>query len=140
MMEPVYYRTKEGCVPVKEYFLSQYLSDKCNSKKNKNFQKIDSIIKLAAEKNGIPGGRFSSFLHGYDFQELIIEESDKHVRVLYFCYCKEKLVLLNAYYKPKLYEKARGRNVRREIEEINKKTEGYYKDFINNPNQYEIYL
>jgi phage-related protein len=121
-------------------YLSEYISKKkLNEKRIKILAKMDSVIKLTAEKNGIPGGEFSSDVIGYDFQELRIPDGSTLVRVLYFCYHRDKLVLLRVYDKPKLYEKAGKQRVDKKIKENNDIAQKYYEDFKKNPNQYEKY-
>ncbi|MCX6702337.1 MAG: hypothetical protein NTW60_00475 [Candidatus Wolfebacteria bacterium] len=137
-MEPVYYRTKSGALPVKEY-LSRYSrlkkdQDKKVTEKLRKFFKIKSVIKHATENNGIAGGEFSSPLLNYPFQEFRIPENDRVVRILYFCYERAMLVLLNAFDKPKIYEK--GKQHRKNEKEY-KVTKCFYDDFVKNPNQYE---
>lgn len=143
-MEAVYYHTKSGTVPVKEY-LDKYIPNKEDDQKTKeskirNHLRINSVIKLATEKNGIPGGGFSSPVSGYKFQKLKIRENNEsQIRILYFCFNEEKLVLLNVWEKPKLYGKIKRKKEKLKEKKICEITKGYYDDFIKNPNQYEKY-
>lgn len=145
-MEVVYYRTKAGQAPAKRY-LSQWNKkpkddEETLNKKVKKFAKIDGMIKLAAERKGMLGSKLSAHLRGYSFQELRISgvlEGEELVRVLYFCYKGNQLVLLNAYDKPDFYEGAQKKKIEKEIEKIHKKTQTYYDDFIKNSNNYEKY-
>ncbi len=143
-METIYYRTKDGYVPAsaflsRRYGISNNDDKKTQVNKSKKFAKVRIIIKIATENGGIAGGSFSSSLIGYSFQELRIQEGNRLVRILYFAYHKEKLVLLNAYDKPNLYEKNGKKKVEKEIEVIHKQTQEYYEDFLKNPNRYEKY-
>jgi phage-related protein len=144
-MEIVYYRTRDGRCPVKEYLSSRYGigedkdSAQAQFNKVKRLAKIDSVIMLAADKRGVPGGNFSSSLIGCDFQELRITEGNELVRILYFAYKKEILVLLNVYDKPDLYEKAGKNEVNKRIEQMHQQTKIYYEDFLQNSNHYEKY-
>lgn len=141
-MEIFYYRTKEGDIPVRDYFADRYgirEGDEVGAQhdKEKKFVKINMVIKMAAEQRGFAGGEFSSPLAGYDFQELRIKEGDDLVRILYVAYHGEKLVLLSAYDKPNRYEKAKKRKVDRKIESMHRQVQIYYEDFLSNPTNYE---
>jgi phage-related protein len=144
-MEIICYRMKTGRSPAKEYISSRYGINE--SKDNKRMQankvkrltKIDNVITMAAEKRGRPGGDFSSSLIGYDFHELRISEGDELVRILYFAFQGDRLVLLNAYDKPNLYEKAGKKEINKKIQRIHEQTKLYYEDFLKHPDQYEKY-
>ena len=51
----------------------------------------------------------------------------------------QQIVLLNAFEKPNDYEKGLKKKVDRQYEKILIQTQGYYKEFINNPKNYEEY-
>ena len=131
-LDIVCYCTKSGVVPIKDFF-QQY----AYSEKIKELARIRAVIKITAERGGIAGGQYSSPLQDYDFQEMKIKEGENLVRILYFCYHEEKLVLLNALKKPNLYEKAKKNRVKKIIAKTHEETQLYYEDFINNPTNYE---
>ena len=86
------------------------------------------------------GGEFTSHLKGdYDFQEIRVKEGDNLVRVLYFCYHQEKLVLLNAFEKPSQYQKNKKKVIDKMIKDELNKAKEFYKAFISNPELYEKY-
>src|SRR3989344_1606892 len=126
-MQIVYYQTKSGRLPTREY-LSKYDPTKPND--YKKLAKVDSVIRLAAERGGRPGGDFSSSLQNYDFQELKIPEGERLVRIPYFIFRKEKLVLLNAFDKPKLYESGKKRKVDLNIHLFYEEANRFYKTFL----------
>ncbi len=143
-MDIIYYCTKNGHVPAKDYLVPRYGiggddDAKTRAHKVKILAKVEGIVKMAANKKGIIGEPYSSALHGYDFHEFKIDEGNELIRILYFAYHQEKLVLLNAYDKPVLYEKARKKKIQKKIEDINQQTQIYYEDFIKNPDHYEKY-
>lgn len=143
-MQLVCYKMEDGSVPIKDFFW-RYVPNKADSQKNilkkqRAYSKIKSIINLTLEKKGLAGGEFTSHLKGgYDFQEIRIKEGGNQVRVLYFCYHQEKLVLLNAFKKPSLYQKGKKKAVDKMIKDELNKAKEYYKSFISNPNLYEKY-
>lgn len=138
-----YYNTQLNIIPVKE-FLKRYIPTKNDNSKHldhkiKIFALIDKIIKHTAENGGVPKEPFSSWLHGFNFFEIKCRDGDKLIRILSFRYNNEKLVLLCAYEKPKLYQKGGKKKTVRSIEKENRKAQGYYEDFIINPQNYEEY-
>lgn len=141
-MEVVYYFDKEqGFSPVKKYF-EQYIvtnGDKSKDIEYKNYihasirAKIDH---LAGEHNGVPIPGYSERSRGYSFFKIKqAKNKDIVIRILYFCK-NNKMVLLNAFEKPRHYDKNRER--KRE-EKHYKKTDEYRNKFIKNPNNYEKY-
>jgi len=145
-MEIIYYQKQDGHVPVEEYLEQQYEvlesdSKKVRNDKMKRLAKLEAVIKNAAQNGGVAGGMFSAPLNGYAFQELRIREGSQNrlVRILYFSYSRKKLILLNAYDKPDLYEKGGKKKIDKEINDVHRVTNQYYKDFLQNPNQYKKY-
>ncbi len=145
-MEIIYYRSGSGSCPARDYMGLRYgirSGDKqrVRDSKAKQLAKIRAVIQMAADKNGRPGGIFSSSLDGYNFHELKSSEGNKNekLRVLYFSYHGSQLVLLNAFDKPDLYEKGKKKKIDKKIELILKLTKTYYDDFLKNPDHHEKY-
>ena len=111
-MNIVYYYNKElQWFPVKK-FLAKYAclpkdSARVRDKKVKVLAFIDQSIQFIAEHKGKPIPPIAKTIRGYKFHELRIKEGNKLIRILYFAYHKEKLVLLNAFEKPELYQKGK---------------------------------
>ena len=143
-MQLVCYMAEDGSVPIKE-FLWRYVPGNKDSQKNilkkqRAYSKLKSIIDLTLERKGLVGGEFTSHLKGdYDFQEIRVKEGDNLVRVLYFCYHQEKLVLLNAFEKPSQYQKNKKKVIDKMIKDELNKAKEFYKAFISNPELYEKY-
>lgn len=142
-VEIVYYRLSTGFIPVKNY-LSKYQplpqdKEKTQQKKIKSFSKIEFLINKAAENNGFIGGEYSCSVSGHSFQKIRIKDGNNLIRVLYFCYLGEKLVLLNAYDKPDLYDKGKKKKIEKIISQKMNETQIYYQDFTKNPKKYEKY-
>ncbi|KKW10162.1 MAG: hypothetical protein UY48_C0047G0008 [Candidatus Gottesmanbacteria bacterium GW2011_GWB1_49_7] len=143
-MQIIYYKQENGYAPAKAYLVSRYSHSEGDDKKTinnklKRLAKADLVIKNAAENGGIARGTYSARLIGYPFQELRSSEGDDEVRILYFPYRKEKLVLLSAYDKPDKYEKAEKKKIDKKIRDTHEQTKKYYEDFLSNPNHYEVY-
>jgi hypothetical protein len=140
-LEIVRYRTKTSYCPIDDYFkkYNVYENDKLQQKKLKTFAKIEWVIKAAANNKGIVGGQFSAPVAGYDFQEFRIKEGDNLVRILYFCYFRDKLVLLDGFDKPDRYEKGKKKRIEKMIDEKYNQAQKYYEDFLKNPQNYEKY-
>ncbi len=140
-LEIVRYRTISGFVPINDYFTKfvPASEDKPGqiTKKLRAYTRIKTVIIAAAENNGQVRGDFSSDLKGYNFHEFLIRDGTNQIRILYFCYHNEKLVLLNGFDKPSLYEKGNKKRVNNFIEKKLAETDKYYNDFINNPKNYE---
>lgn len=142
-MQIVYYYDKQlHIVPVKE-FLSKYSLKAVDSKKQelhkvKVLAFIDQTIKFIAENKGRPIPPTARALKGHKFHEMRIKDGSNLIRILYFIYYHEKLVLLNAFEKPDFYDKGVKKKINKEIEKILEQTEEYYKNFINNQT-YEEY-
>lgn len=143
-MVPVYYYDENLLVcPVKnflkKYYPSNTDSNKIKDQKLKMLAKIDEVISHTADNNGIAGGLFSSTVKGYNFSELRIKFGDNLVRIFYFCYCNEKMVLLNALEKPVLYQKGSQKKIEKFIHEQLEVTKEYKNKFLINPQNYEKY-
>ena len=143
-MNIVYYYNKElQWFPVKK-FLAKYAclpkdSARVRDKKVKVLAFIDQSIQFIAEHKGKPIPPIAKTIRGYKFHELRIKEGNKLIRILYFAYHKEKLVLLNAFEKPELYQKGKKKKIDKKVGNILRQTHEYYQDFINNPKNYEKY-
>jgi hypothetical protein len=142
-LEIVYYKSSGGLVPVKDY-LSKYRplaqdKESIQQKKIKSFRRIDFVISRATENNGIIGGEYSCSVPAHSFQKIRIKDGGNLVRILYFCYLGERLVLLNAYDKPDLYDKGAKKKIDKMINEKMSDAQNYYQDFIKNPQNYEKY-
>ena len=141
--EIVFYRSDKGFVPVKDY-LARYKplpqeKERAQAKKIKSLAKIEYLMEKAAENNGIIGGSYSCSVSGFDFQKIRIKDGDNLIRILYFCFLREKLVLLNAYDKPDFYNKGAKKRIEKMIAQKMDEAREYYKDFIKNPQNYEKY-
>jgi len=142
-MQIIYYHNLDlNIVPVKKFLLKYDLKSSDNAKtKNRKIKIlafIDQTIKFIAENKGQPVLPIAKPLRNYKFHEMRVKTGSNLIRILYFCYLQKKLVLLNAFEKPVLYEKKRKKKIEREISKILDQTNNYYKDFIKNQN-YEKY-
>ena len=142
-MDIVYYRTTKGYAPAKAYIQARYGqfpndSPKIIAVKIRTFAKVESVIEMAANSpDGRVGGTFSSTLTGYSFNEFRLKEGRELVRILYFPYQLQQIVLLDAYDKPENYTKAEKKKIEKEIAEIHDRAQEYYNDFIRNPKNHE---
>jgi len=143
-MNIVYYKdTDSNAVPVKQ-FLSKYLNSLHDTNKQKEHKvkmmaKINEVFSIAANNNGIVGGQFSEPLKNCKFQAFRISDGDILNRIFYFCYYREKIVLLNAFEKPDSYDKGLKKKVEKEYIKSLEQTNIYYNKFIRNPKKYEKY-
>ena len=143
-MEIVYYYSNDfKFAPVKQ-FLSKYSLKSSDTEKQRNHKIkilafIDQTIKFIVENKGRPVPPIAKSIKGYKFHEMRIKDESKLIRILYFCYHQEKLVLLNAFEKPTLYEKVLKRKINKEITKILEQTKMYYQNFIENNQNYEEY-
>jgi hypothetical protein len=135
-MEAVYYRTKSGEVPARD-FLDKYLGKNTTKNQAALVARINSVIELALEKGGIPGGDFSASIIGHrPLRELRIKGNRCLIRINYYCR-GDHLVLLNVYIKKSAYP-PRGIEARK-VGRMIKEAWSYYEDFMASPNQYEKY-
>ncbi|KKS53874.1 MAG: hypothetical protein A2445_04530 [Candidatus Jacksonbacteria bacterium RIFOXYC2_FULL_44_29] len=138
-----YYNVHLKYAPVKA-FLTKYAikstdTVKVKEKKIKVLAFIDQAIQFIREHKGKPIPPIAKTIRGYSFHELRIKEGDQLIRILYFAYHQEQLVLLNAFEKPELYLKGAKKKIEREIQKILELTDLYYQDFITNPKHYAEY-
>ena len=107
-MNIVYYKDIDlTIVPVRQ-FLSKYKLKSSDSPKQKSHKRkmvIDIIARIdfIAEINGYPQPPVAKPLHGHKYHEITLSDYNNCVRILYFCYHKERLILLNAFEKPGRY-------------------------------------
>lgn len=92
------------------------------------FNRLLSLIKHAMERNGQASLPESKKLHGYPLCELRQKNRKRLIRIFYFAYLQEKLVLLH------VFEKKEGEETPKvEIEEAYHN----YKLYISDPKTYE---
>lgn len=137
------YRETDGNIPFQN-FLARYVpteKDKIKQKikKMEVLTKTKKWIHHLAENDGVPREPTASPLRGYPFHEIKVDFPDKLIRIQYFCYNQEKLIILNAYEKPTLYDKARKRTTDRVINSALEEAKKCHEDFINNPQNHEEY-
>ncbi len=142
-MRIIYYFNQEKSVSPAKDFLYKYNIKKSDSEKTLNHKIkvlafIDQAIKFIAENNGKPVPPIAKTIRAYKFYELRIKDSSSLIRIFYFVYIREKLVLLNALEKPENYDKGTKKKIDKEIEKAIELANQYYKDFIINQT-YEEY-
>jgi phage-related protein len=128
--------------PVK-YFLLRYDIKKDDTDRELNHKIkvlafIDQTIKFIAENRGRPIPPVARTIRGYKFHELRVKDGSNLIRVFYFVYIGEKLVLLNSLEKPENYEKGLKKKIDHQIERAIELSDKYYKDFLINKT-YEDY-
>lgn len=67
-----------------------------------------------------------------------IKDSSNLIRILYFCYCQETLVLLHVFEKPDYYDKGKKRKVEKEIYLALEQAYRNYQDYTKHQH-YETY-
>ena len=138
MLQIVYFCEEDGKSSMKDYLdgLIQSADDleaqgktkRAGQMRNLAFRLL-SIIRHAAEHEGIVHPPLGDKMHAYPFFELRQRHGKRLIRIFYFAYHKEKLVLLH------MYEKNEGESARQgEMEQANRN----YKTYISNPEKYEI--
>lgn len=137
-----YYSANLQTSPAKQFLLKYDLKSN-NTEKQKNHKIktltfIDQAILFIAENKAKPIPPIAKTIKGYKFHEIRVKDGGSLIRIFYFCYHKEQLVLLNAFEKPDLYEKGLKKKIDKKIIKILEQTKEYYQDFINNQN-YEDY-
>jgi phage-related protein len=142
-MKIIYYFSRQlGIAPVKEFLLKYDVrnndSTKQAERKIKIMAFIDQAVRFIAENKGRPVPPIAKPLKGYKFHEIRVKDGSDLIRVLYFCYHQEKIVLLNAFEKPDLYEKGLKKKIDQGINKILELTQEYYNEFLNNQT-YEEY-
>jgi hypothetical protein len=142
-MKIVYYFNKEKNIsPVKD-FLFKYDIKKDDSEKTVNHKIkvlafIDQAIKFITENNGKPIPPIAKTIKGCKFHELRVRDGGNLIRIFYFVYIREKIVLLNALEKPENYEKGQKKKIDKRIKEAIEITGKYYKNYLTNQT-YEEY-
>jgi len=142
-MKVIYYHNLNlGVSPVKQFLFKYDLrsgdTEKQRNHKIKTLAFIDQAIQFIAENRAKPIPPIAKTIRGYKFHEIRVKDGGSLIRIFYFCYHQEKLVLLNAFEKPDLYEKGLKKKIDKKIIKILEQTKEYYQDFINNQN-YEEY-
>ena len=137
-----YYNLNLQISPVKQ-FLFKYNLKSNDTEKRKNHKIkmlafIDQAIQFISENKAKPIPPIAKTIRGYKFHEIRVKDGSNLIRIFYFCYHQEKLVLLNAFEKPDLYEKGLKKKIDKKIIKILEQTKEYYQDFINTQN-YEEY-
>ena len=137
-----YYNQEESISPVRNFLLKYDInkndSERVVNHKVKVLAFIDQAIKFTAENKGKPILPIAKTIRGYKFHELRVKDGSSLVRIFYFVYIQEKLVLLYALEKPGNYDKGLKKKIDKEIEKAIKLADKYYKDFIINQ-KYEEY-
>ena len=137
-----YYNLSLQIFPAKQFLLKYNLksndTEKQKNHKVKTLAFIDQTIQFIAENNAKPVLPIAKTIKGHKFHEIRVKDGGNLIRIFYFCYHQEKLVLLNAFEKPDLYEKGLKKKIDKKIIKILEQTKEYYQDFINNQN-YEEY-
>lgn len=142
-MKIVYYHNiRLGISPVKtflaQYALSSAKTEQQRERRAKVAVFIDQTIHFIAEHRGRPIPPSALPLRGYPFQEMRIKDSSNLIRILYFCYHQETLVLLHAFEKPDYYDKAKKKKVEKEIYLALEQAYNNYQDYIKYQ-YYEVY-
>lgn len=131
-------KAKTPIAPVKDYIDTIISESEELRKKGKPQQaeklkrfalRLLAIIQHAAEQNGIIRPPLGDKMHGHPFHELRQKQSKTLVRIFYFTYQQNKLVLLHAYNKKEGTPALQS--------EINTAQMNYNK-YISNPHKHEI--
>ncbi len=137
-----YYNLNLQVSPVKQFLLKYNLklddTEKQKNRKIKVLAFVDQTIQFIVENKAKPIPPIAKTIKGYKFHEIRVKDGGSLIRIFYFCHHQEKLVLLNVFEKPDLYEKGLKKKIDRKIIKILEQTKEYYQDFINNQN-YEEY-
>ncbi|MEK7072517.1 MAG: type II toxin-antitoxin system RelE/ParE family toxin [Patescibacteria group bacterium] len=134
-MKIVYYHNIYlGISPVKT-FLAQYALSSAKTEQQREHRAkaaifIDQTIRFIAEHRGRPIPPSARPLRGYPFHEMRIKDSNNLIRILYFCYHQETLVLLYAFDKPDYYDKAKKKKVEKEFYLALEQAYSNYQDYI----------
>ncbi len=138
-----YYNFNLEIAPVKQFLLKYNLdindSEKTKNHKIKVLAFIDQTIQIIAEHKGKPIPPIAKTIRGYKFHEMRIKDGSNLIRILYFGYMRDKLILLNAFEKPEKYDKKLKKQIESKIANILNQTKIYYENFINNNKNYEKY-
>ncbi|MBT4937382.1 hypothetical protein HON22_05690 [Candidatus Peregrinibacteria bacterium] len=129
---------KDSKIPVKNYIdiliqeadISEKLGKAKKAEKQRGLAlRLLTVIKHAAEHDGIVYPPLGDKMHGYPLNELRQKHGKELIRIFYFVYMKNKLVLLHA------YDKKEGTVAPKK--EINIAYNNY-KLYISNPQRYEF--
>ncbi len=142
-MKVTYYHNLNLQLSPVKHFLFKYDLKSGDTEKRKNHKIktlafIDQSIQFIVENKTRPIPPIAKTVREYKFHEIRVKDGNSLVRIFYFCYHQEKLVLLNAFEKPDLYEKGLKKKIDKKIIKILEQTKEYYQDFIKNQN-YEEY-
>ena len=142
-MKVIYYHNLNLRISPVRQFLFKYDLKSSDTEKRKNHKIktlafIDQAIQFIAENKAKPVPPIAKTIRGYKFHEIRVKDGSSLIRIFYFCYHQEKLVLLNAFEKPDLYEKGLKKKIDKKIIKILEQTKEYHQDFINTQN-YEEY-
>ena len=104
-----YYNSNLRISPVKQFLFIYNLKSKDTEKQKNHKIKIlafvDQAIQFIAKNKAKPAPPIAKTIRGYKFHEIRVKDGSKLIRIFYFCYYQESLVLLNVFEKPDLYEK-----------------------------------
>jgi hypothetical protein len=142
-MDIVYYWSPHMSIPpVVKFLIDKYGSSlNYSTKAFNNLTRIRKVIEYARDKRGMPDGNLLDVYRGYKFNKLRINITNGKIRIPYFVYTLDncnRLVLLNAFEKPKAPYNRGGSISRFEIRILNI-TNKYYLDYLSNPNHFLEY-
>ena len=142
-MQIVYYFDKENQIsPVKKFLFKYNISkndtDRVVNHKLKVLAYIDQSIDFIAENNAKPVLPIAKTIKGYKFHEIRVKDGSNLIRIFYFGYFHEKLVLLYGFEKPEKYDKGLKKKIDKKIQKSIDRANKYYQDFIKNQ-RYEEY-
>ena len=96
-----YYNSNLQISPVKQFlFIYNLKSEDTEKQKNykvKTLAFIDQVIQFIAENKARPVPPIAKTIRGYKFHEIRVKDGSSLIRIFYFCYHQENLVLLNAF-------------------------------------------
>ena len=117
-----YYNLNLQISPVKQFLFKYNLklndTEKRKNHKIKTLAFIDQAIQFISENKAKPIPPIAKTIRGYKFHEIRVKDGSNLIRIFYFCYHQEKLVLLNAFEKPDLYEKGLKKKIDKKIIKI----------------------
>ncbi len=132
-------------IPAKLFLDNKYIplhndSNNIQEKKIDAYAHIYDIIKHVSENGGHPSiSNYTENLSGHKFHQFRIKDKLERgmlIRIPYFVYRNQLLILLNAFEKSDNYDPNK---LNRYINVKYNETNIYYKDFVKNPNHYEKY-
>ena len=116
-----------------KYSFGKNDSEKDKLNKNKKLGNIKMYLEYLKNKKGfynIPP--IVQKYHNHSISILKIKESTKLVRIAFFTKSGDKIILLNAIDKPKLYEKGIKKKINKKIAKFLIQAERYMKDYLKN--------